>query len=66
MPDIPMPDVSDGAKDETALAKADLGIVGRVRLQLGALVILVGLRLIPAGLRETFDEMEVQANDEAE
>lgn len=46
------PDVSRAAHDEAVKAKASLGIVGRVRLKVAALVLLFGMLLLPKPVRK--------------
>ena len=60
------PELSQGAKDSAVQAKADLGLVGRVRIKLAAPFFLLGMVLLPSSLRESFNDLEVSTDDEEE
>lgn len=57
------PDVSPGAKDAAVAAKADLGVVGRVRMKLAALFFAFGMILLPPSIRESTSDMTVRDDD---
>jgi len=58
------PDVSPGAKDSATLAKADLGLLGRVRLKLAGPVLLLGMLLMPPEIREATSNLTVTDEEE--
>ena len=62
MPELP--DVDQSAKDSAALVRADLGVVGRVRLKLAGFCMLVGAALMPPAFREAAADLSV--TDEGE
>lgn len=61
-----MPNVSEPAKDSATIARANLGLLGRIRLKLAVVPLLVGMLLMPPEIRDATDEMTMKAEDEEE
>jgi hypothetical protein len=58
------PDVSPGARDAAVAAKADLGVVGRLRMKIAAVFFAFGMILLPASIRESTSDMTLSDEDE--
>lgn len=62
MPDLP--DVDAGAKDSAMMAKAKLGVVGRLRLKCSHVVFFVAMMVMPPEMRESAADLTVTDEEE--